>query len=727
MNKIFFAAAFATGLAAVVWVGIGFVGASAPALLMTAVIAGVYGLGAFELHSYRAATASLAAALAQVPQPLADLSAWLAGVHPSLQATVRQRIEGERAALPGPALTPYLVGLLVMLGMLGTFLGMVVTFKGAVFALEGSTDLHAIRAALAAPIKGLGLAFGTSVAGVAASAMLGLLSALSRRERVDAGRLLDSRIATVLRPFSLAHQRQETYRALQVQATALPEVVSGLQALMDGMERRNQQLNEQLLASQALFHREASVAYTGLADSVGQSLKDSLSASARIAGESLKPVVEAAMSEIAQESKRLHERVSEAAQTQLNGLATAFSATATTVSQTWTTALQTHARTSEMQVQALDRALASFVDRFDQRASALVTTVHGAATRSHAEQAAADQQRLAAWTQSLETMAATLHGEWKSVGAMTLARQQAVCETLERTASAISEQASHHARQTLADMDRLLAQSDELVRARAESESKWTQQHGERMDQLGRQLRTDLGALRDDEAARGNAAVERLGELQAALAAQLATLGAALEAPMSRLMQTAAEVPQAAAGVLTQLRQEMSRITERDTLALEERSAVMDRINALLQTLNQTSGEQRAAIESLAKAAATVMDQASQQFAETLGAQAGQSEAVAAQVVGSAVELASLGESFNHGVLLFSTTNEKLIESLQRIDDTLGRSIARSDEQLAYYVAQAREVIDLSITSQQGVIEDLRRLHKRQPTPAEGVAEGVAG
>jgi hypothetical protein len=41
------------------------------------------------------------------------------------------------------------------------------------------------------------------------------------------------------------------------------------------------------------------------------------------------------------------------------------------------------------------------------------------------------------------------------------------------------------------------------------------------------------------------------------------------------------------------------------------------------------------------------------------------------------------------------------MESLQRIEDTLGRSMERSDEQLAYYVAQAREVIDLSISSQQ--------------------------
>jgi hypothetical protein len=664
MNRILFAVAFAIGLATVVWVGIGFVGSSALALLMTAVIAGVYGLGAFELHRYRAATASLATALNKLPQPLTDLGAWLAGVHPSLQSTVRQRIEGERAALPGPTLTPYLVGLLVMLGMLGTFLGMVVTFKGAVFALEGSTDLHAIRAALSAPIKGLGLAFGTSVAGVAASSMLGLLSALSRRERVEVGRLLDSRIATVLRPFSLVHQRQETYRALQVQATALPEVVSNLQALMDGMERRNQQLNEQLLGSQAQFHREVTVAYTGLADTVGQSLKDSLTASARIAGESLKPVVEAAMSEIAQESRRLHERVSDAAQKQLGGLTTAFSATAATVSDTWIAALQTHARTTEHQAQALERALTAFTQGFDQRAGALVASVN--------------------------------------------------------------ETASRQASQSLGDMNRLLAQSEELVRARIESEAQWTQQHGERLDQLARQLRTELGALRDDEAARGNAAVERLGELQAALATQLATLGAALEAPMTRLIQTAAEVPQAAAGVITQLRAELGHITERDTLALQERGVVMDKINTLLQTLNQTSGEQRAAIESLAASAGAVMDQASRQFADTLGAQAGRSEAVAAQVVGSAVELASLGESFNHGVLLFSASNEKLMESLQRIEDTLGRSIARSDEQLAYYVAQAREVIDLSISAQQGVIEDLRRLHRRPPTLVEGVDEGVA-
>ena len=462
-NKRFFIAAFVLGLAAVAWVGAGFFGTSWLALAMTVVIGGVFATGAWELKQFRAATDTLAQALdANHTDPTAQgLGDWLAGLHPSLQNAVRARVEGERMALPGPALTPYLVGLLVMLGMLGTFLGMVVTFKGAVFALEGSTDLQAIRSSLAAPIKGLGLAFGTSVVGVATSAMLGLMSALSRRARLDVVRQLDTTISTVFRPFSLVHQRQETFKALQQQAQALPEVVDKLQAMMDRMEQRGQQLDAQLLAQQAHFHRDVGVAYTSLADTVGASLKDSLTASAKMAGESLQPVVEAAMAEIAEESKRMHTRLSDVVQVQVlaqvEGLSAQFGATARTVSDTWTAALQTHARTSDAQAQGLDRALASFTDNFAQRSDALLATVSSSLAQSQADQATAEQQRLVAWTQSFDTMAAGLQGEWQRVGAQALAQQQLVCQTLEKTAGDITERSSQHAGQTLGAMEKLMA------------------------------------------------------------------------------------------------------------------------------------------------------------------------------------------------------------------------------------------------------------------------------
>jgi hypothetical protein len=871
MNRVLFGLAFAIGLVAVVWVGVGFVGTSWLALFMTALIAIVYALGAVELRQFRAATSALAKALAEAPSSPTELGTWLEGVPASVRQAVRLRIEGERVGLPGPMLTPYLVGLLVMLGMLGTFLGMVVTFKGAVFALEGSTDLNAIRAALAAPIKGLGMSFGTSVAGVASSAMLGLMSAMSRRERIDVVRLLDTCIATVFKPFSLAHQRQETYKALQAQTHALPAVVDKLQAMMEGMERRSQDLNAQLLGQQAQFHRDSAAVYTSLAADVGQSLKDSLSASTRAASEGLQPVVESAMTAIAQESALAHLRLLETADEQMSGLSARFEDTARNVSDGWATALETHARTSDSLVDGLGRSLSAFTQTFEERAGTLLTAVNDKLTSAHAAQASADGQRLAAWTQQLaaqsaslqtewqrlgtqtldqqqavslaleraaseiserssaqtsqvlegmsrllgqseelvrsrteaeaqwqrqqgdrmdqlavvwraelgalradeatrgqaaverlgelqstlaghlstvnealatsqsahatadeqrlqawaqklEAMAATLHGEWQRVGAQALDQQQAVCLALEKTASEITHRVSDQASRTLDDITRLLNQSETLLRSRLDAEADWARQQGARMDQLAGLWRTELGALRDDEAARGQAAVARLGELQAALATQLATLGTALEAPMTRLMQTASDVPQAAAEVMVQLRHEMTQLTERDKLALQEREALMDQVRVLLQTINQASSEQRAAITSLTSSAVMVLTQAGQQHADKLADQASQAAEVAAHVSGSAIELASLGESFTHGIGLFNAGNEKLMDSLARIEAALKQSMARSDEQLAYYVAQAREVIDLSISSQQGIVEDLRRLHGKQTARAEGAA-----
>ncbi len=606
VNRLFVLGSFALGLIAVVWVGWGFVGSSAIALTMTLAIGATYLLGAQEIRRFRAHTAALARALAEVPQPLAQLGDWLVRVPPALQGPVRARIEGERSALPGLALTPYLIGLLVMLGMLGTFLGLVVTFRGAVFTLEGTADLQAIRSALAEPIKGLGLAFGTSVVGVATSAMLGLMSAVSRRERLQVVRELDAQVATVFRPFSLAHQRVEAFKALQQQAGALPAVVNQLQALMEQMEKRGQQLDEQLLARQDAFHRETHAAYQELGQSVALSLNESLSASARLAGETLQPVVENAMTAIAAESTRLHERVHAAVDTQMQGLFGAF----------------------------------------EQRSAALITSVQDSAARAQAEQTATEHQRQAAWTQSLQAMATTLQTEWQRLGAQTLAQQQAVGQTLEQTAT------------------------------------RW---------------RDELAALRGEEAVRTEAAVQRL-------------------------LETAAEAPKAAAEVIAQLRRETTQLGERDKLALQERTTLMNNIGSLLKTVEQATGEQRAAIESLVTSASAVLDQVGRQFAETVGAQAHRSEDVAAQVSGSAIELAALGEAFGHGVQLFAATNEKLIDSLQRIESAVGQSMQRSDEQLAYYVAQAREVIDLSISSQQGIVDDLRRLRSDQKRTAESAA-----
>jgi hypothetical protein len=725
MNRHLFTVAFFLGALAVVWMGVGFIDSSFLALAMTIIIGAVYAFGALELRQFRQATSTLAGALTAIPENITDLGDWLGSVHPSLQNAVRLRIEGERVGLPGPALTPYLVGLLVMLGMLGTFLGMVVTLNGAVFALEKTTDLQAMRSALAVPVSGLGLAFGTSVAGVAASAMLGLMSALGRRERMLTAQLLDTKIATVLRRFSLTHQRQETFKALQLQSQALPQVVDKLQAMMAQMEGMNQQLGQQLsqrlLSNQEDFHSNVKGVYTDLACAVDKSLRESLSQGAHAASESIKPMVEAAMSGIAREAKLMHERMADTVQLQLDGLSAQFSDTATTVADTWTAALRSHEQASAGIVADVGRSLDAFSETFEQRSGALVTTVGEAYASLHTDQAERDKQRQQAWTQSLEAMAAAVTHELQQTSTQTLSQQQNICDTLTRTAQDFTEHAQASAGNTLAETTRLIAGAEELMRSRIASEADWIEQHRERMDQLAGMLRTELGALKDEEAARGDAAVERLGQLQTALTSHLTTLGTALEEPITRLIQTASEAPRAAADVIGQLRQQISSSVARDNELLEERSRIMETLNALLEAINHASREQRSVIDSLVASSAEALNVTASAFSDNVAAEAGKLSDIAAHVTSSAVDVSSLSEAFGFAVQSFNEANEKLIANLQRIEGAMDKSMSRSDEQLAYYVAQAREIIDLSMTSHKEIFEELRQLPANQATFAKEV------
>jgi Domain of unknown function (DUF802) len=680
---------FLVGLAAMCWIGVGYVGSNPLALAVTMLIGACYLAGALELQRYSQATSTLARAVTGLSEPPRSLGAWLDPLHPSLRNAVRLRIEGERVALAGPALTPYLVGLLVLLGMLGTLLGMVATLRGTGMALDSATDLQAIRTSLAAPVKGLGFAFGTSIAGVATSAMLGLLSALCRRERIQAAQMLDVKIATTLRVYSKAHQREESFKLLQRQAEMMPTLVDRLQAMMATIEQQNLALNERQIASQDAFHGKTEVAYTRLASSVEQSMKSSVAESARAASAALQPVMEATMAGLAREAGLLRDTVTHAVQRQLDGLTTGFEATTATVADIWNQALAGHQRSSEALTQDLRTSLDRLTETFEQRSAGLLDGVsarldatagsvseawkqalsqqervgeklaghnqhalaaaaatfeqHSASLlrtlgQSHADLqetlASRDQQRLAAWTETLGSMAATLSSEWEQTGTRTASRQQEICDTLAQTARDISAETQAHASNTIAEI--------------------------------------------------------------------------------SRLVQAASEAPKAAAEVVAELRQKLSDSMVRDTAMLEERSRLLATLETLLDAVNHASTEQRSAVDALVTTSADLLDRVGTRFTDKVELETGKLGAVAAQVTGSAVEVASLGEAFGVAVQLFGESNDKLVVHLQRIEAALDKSLARSDEQLAYYVAQAREVIDLSMMSQRQIVEDLQQLAGRR-------------
>lgn len=668
------AALFLLGLAIVTWIGAGYVGTHALGVAVTLAIGLCYLAGAVELHRYRQATASLVGALADTSAANAGLPAWLSSLHPGLRPAVQQRIEGGRTALPAPALTPYLVGLLVLLGMLGTLLGMMATLRGTGLALESATDLDAIRGSLAAPVKGLGFAFGTSIAGVATSAVLGLLAALCRRERMQAVQRLDGEIATSLRTHSHGFQREEAFRLLQQQAALMPDLVDRLQAMVASIEVQNTAAGERLVASQQAFHERTEATQAQLAVSLEHALKAGVDASARAVVAALQPATEATLAGLARETATMQATVADAVQRQLDGLATGFATATTAAAAGWTTALEQQrqsngALTGEMQALAerlagtfeqrsaalldgvssrLERNASDMAERWGQALAQQEATSAGIAARNeqalataaagverHAADllqalAAQDEQRLAAWAERLAATGATLREQWEQAGERTAHLQQDICDALARSAQEVTTQAQAQSSQTIAEI--------------------------------------------------------------------------------SQLVQAASEAPRAAAEVIAELRQKLSDSMVRDTAMLAERNQLMETLQTLLDAVNHASTEQRGAIDALVATSADLLDRVGTRFTDRVDAETGRLGGMAAQVAAGAAEVASLGDALGGAVQAFGKSNEELLARLQSIEGALDRSLARSDEQLAYYVAQAREVIDLSLSAQRQITLDLQEL-----------------
>jgi hypothetical protein len=694
--------------------------------------------------------------------------------------------------------------------MLGTLLGMVVTLRGTGMALESATDLAAIRASLAAPVKGLGFAFGTSIAGVASSAMLGLLSALCRRERLEAAQQLDLRIATSLRIYSQAHQRDESFRLLQRQAELMPTLVDRLQTMMAAMEQHSLAFNERQLASQETFHNKAQAAYTRLAASVEQSLKQSVADSTRAAGAALEPVMQATMAGLARESASLHESVSQAVQRQLDALSNGFESATGKIAGIWNDALAGQQRSNDAMTQQLQASLERFTQTFDERSAGLVdgvsarletaagklsqtwndalsrheqsgatlaarheqALVAAAATfaehsaslvrnvgESHADLqtqlASRDEARLAAWTAKLESMAGMIGKEWQQAGEQNEARLAVWTAKLDSMANTLSEkwqQAGEHNEERLtawtSKLDsmasalgkewqqagehneaRLAAWTSKLDSMVAMLGKEWQQagEHNEarlaawtsKLDSMATALTKEWQQAGELTANRQQQICDTLEQTARDISAQTQAHASETIAEISRLVQAASEAPKAAAEVVAELRQKLSDSMVRDTAMLQERSRLLETLETLLDAVNHASTEQRTAVDALVATSADLLERVGTRFTDKVEAEADKIGTIAAQIAGGAVEVASLSDAFGAAVQLFGESNDKLVAHLERIEAALDKSLTRSDEQLAYYVAQAREVIDLSVMSQKQIVEDLQQLAARRS--ADGV------
>ena len=616
MTKFLFSGAFVLGALAILWIAKIFLGADTLGLAVTVLIGIVYAIGAWELVMFRRDSNQLNSALNKLSEPIDNLNEWLTNISPNLQTSVRVRIEGGRNALPTPVITPYLVGLLVMLGLLGTFIGMVDTLNGAVLALEGDSELEAIRAGLAAPIEGLGLAFGTSVAGVAGSAMLGLLSTISRKERLQVSQLLDNKIVNELRSFSINHQQQLAFQALQDQAQALPAFVDKLDLLSSKIESMTQDMSNNLLSSQVEFQNTVSESYSQLGDSLTESFNANLVENAELVRTSIEPMSEKVLN-------------------QLNE-----------------TALETQTILSDINKKQLDSLNSTAKSNSDLLREAFDTCLAKQGT-------------------STEAIVSSVNDSLKSVS------------------------------------NDLQTTSQELLNSFAESNTQSLEQQSQQAINLGDTLNKQLEQLRADENQRTNSTIDRLSNLEAMVADHLSQLGKGLEEPMLNLIDSASKTPKAAADVIEKLRGEISKNIERDNELITERTHLMDRLNELSTTVEKNAVNQQNLMTSLVNSSTETLSNVSTQFESHIEKQTTKLSDAAEYFSASSVEIASLGDAFSAAVNLFSESNSALIKNLSDIESALEQSNTRSDEQLSYYVAQAREIIDHNLLSHKEILDSM--------------------
>lgn len=686
MSKLFFTLAFAIGAAVAVWIGAGFVDSDRLALAFTVLIALVFALGFVELIGFRGTTTRLSERLDQTPTSEDQLESWLDGLPEPIQFAVQRRLEGHDAALPGPQLTPYLTGLLVMLGLLGTFAGMIVTLGGAASALDGSTELSAIRSALAAPIAGLSLAFGTSIAGIATSAMLGLASTLSRRDRLQASRKLDRKLHQKLYHLSADFQRHQAFSAMQSQAKALPELTSTMTTLLERMEHLGERLEQNLTSNQQSFHDAVGDQYKTLADTVAHSLKDALDSSSRLAAERIEPIVDNAVARLRDDTENLQKDWTTASKETLTNLAETFQATTAEAGERWQQNLEIQQRASAEHQRAIEQ---SGEESREQTLTLVQQWLTDMQTQQQAQQERFQKQLEAAGVQ-LQKASEHQTEQWHTG----LERQQTANETLLKELG-----------QTLTSYQaRFDANADALISG---------QRSG--IESLTTTIREQLSSLRDQEADRIEAASDHLEALEASAAKHLTELGIALEAPMTRLIETASETPKAAAEVIRQLQTESLRNSERENELLEERQRLLQQLDRLLETQRIQADGQRQAIDTLVAGAGETLDGISNRFNTLIQEQGQQLAKLAEDVSGSGQEVGALSEAFQTAVERFSSSNAQLQDSLTNIQKALESASTRHDEQLAYYVAQAREVIDLSVSSQKDVIDAVAALQSEQP------------
>ena len=343
------------------------------------------------------------------------------------------------------------------------------------------------------------------------------------------------------------------------------------------------------------------------------------------------------------------------------------------------------------------RDLTAQASTFEQRSNELLSTIRDSHTGLQTQLAARDEERLAAWSDSLAAMATKLGDEWQRAGVHSAGRQQEICDALAQTTRDLTAQASTFEQR-----------SNELLSTIRDSHAGLQTQLAARDEQRlaawNDSLAAMAAALRDEWAQTSAQAATRQQDICDTLARTANDITAQAQVHASDTINEIARLVQAAS------RRRRPRRTSSPSCAsacptagttprCSRNAAACSRHSKRCSARSTTRRPNSAPRSTRSSARRPTCSTASGHASTTPSMPRRKLDSVAAQVTAGAVEVASLGDAFGMAVQVFGESNDKLLTHLQRIEAALEKSLARSDEQLEYYVAQAREVIDLSMMS----------------------------
>ncbi len=164
----------------------------------------------------------------------------------------------------GRELNRYLVGLLVFLGLLGTFWGLLETvhsISGVIDSMKTGADTTTmfddLKSGLSAPIAGMSVSFTSSLFGLAGSLILGFLDLQAGQAQNRFYTELEDFLAAMSRPNRAAGDRRSHEKAAgevydqRRSAAAMASLAEGIQSLVSHMRQEQQQIRDWVNAQTA--------------------------------------------------------------------------------------------------------------------------------------------------------------------------------------------------------------------------------------------------------------------------------------------------------------------------------------------------------------------------------------------------------------------------------------------------------------------------------------------